>query len=113
MIGSTRQSYPGTSTTASVSGQPVGINMERAASSWEYVNETITMKADFIQLQKPIKPEIREYTRKLKAHKIRINYYGTDSADELRQLFDAGVDFPLVNDVGRLIKVAEQLGIQL
>ena len=88
-------------------------NMERAASSWEYVNETITMKADFIQLQKPIKPEIREYTRKLKAHKIRINYYGTDSADELRQLFDAGVDFPLVNDVGRLIKVAEQLGIQL
>ena len=87
-------------------------NMERQDASWEYLRETITMKADFIQLAGPIDPEFQEFAEELKKHRIRINYFGTDSPDELRTLFKLGIEFPLVNAVGPLMKAAEELGIE-
>lgn len=74
-------------------------NMERQASNWDYVNETIAMKADFIQLKGEITPEYALYTKALKEKGIRINYYGTDSPETMKLLFKYGVDFPLVNDI--------------
>ncbi len=84
-------------------------NMDRRESNWEYVNETIEMKADFIQLRRKITPEYKEYVRALKEKGVRVNYYGTDSPEEIKLLFDYGVDFPLVNDIVHSVKVAEEL----
>ena len=65
-----------------------------------------------IQLLKPINPEFEAYVAKLKNNGVRVNYYGTDAADELRALFAMGVDFPLVNELGKSMKVARALGIE-
>lgn len=43
---------------------------------------------------------------------IRKIYFGTDSAKEIKMLFDYGTDFPLVNDIIHSINVASELGIQ-
>lgn len=74
-------------------------NMERQASNWDYVNATIAMKADFIQMKGEITPEFAQFTSALKKNGIRINYFGTDSPETLELLFGYGVDFPLVNDI--------------
>ncbi len=86
-------------------------NMERQANTLAYVNETIEMKADFIQLLggKSVDPA---HTRRLQERGIRINYYGTNEAEKTRKLFDAGVEFPLADRVGEMLKVADQLGIK-
>lgn len=88
-------------------------NMERQARNWNYVKGTMDINADFIQLLGEIVPEFTEYTRTLKQSGIRINYFGTDSPEEIKRLFDYGVDFPLVNDIVHSVKVAEELNIPL
>ncbi|WP_372950828.1 glycerophosphodiester phosphodiesterase family protein [Mariniphaga sp.] len=87
-------------------------NMERQESNWDYVSGTIEMDADFIQLRGAITPEFEEYAKMLKENGIRINYYGTDSPDEIKMLFDYGIDFPLVNDIVSSISVAKEVGIE-
>jgi len=87
-------------------------NMERRPNVSQYVNETIAMKANFIQLTGEVGPELREHTKRLKENGVRINYFGTDCPQTLRKLFEMGVDFPLVNKIGSSMKVAEELGIQ-
>ncbi len=88
-------------------------NMDRKELNWDYVKGTVEMKADFIQLRRKITPEYKEYVRVLKENGIRVNYYGTDSPEEIELLFDYGVDFPLVNDIVHSVKVAEELNIPL
>ncbi len=75
-------------------------NMDRAGSTAEYVNNTIAMNADFIQLTTRADSVLSTIIPQLKQHQIKINYYGVDSREKLQKLFDAGVDFPLINDVG-------------
>ncbi len=87
-------------------------NMDRRESNWDYVNETIEMKAEFIQLRGAIYPEFAEYTKSLKDHGVQVNYFGTDDPDEIRTLFEYGVDFPLVDDIVNSVHVASELGIQ-
>jgi len=87
-------------------------NMDRQNNSSDYVNGTIDMKADFIQLTGSISPEFADYAKLLKNNHIRVNYYGTDSPEQLRILFDYGIDFPLVNDITNSIRVAAEMGIQ-
>jgi glycerophosphoryl diester phosphodiesterase len=87
-------------------------NMDRQDSSLDYIKETINMKADFIQLNQQITPSFADYAKILKDNGIRINYYGTDSPEEIRMLFEYGIDFPLVNDIIKSIKVVSELGIQ-
>jgi len=78
----------------------------------DYVKKSIDMRADFAQLVGDIVPEMKEWTKDLKANGVRINYYGTTKADEVRALFDLGVDFPLVNNVAELMPVAAELGMK-
>ncbi len=87
-------------------------NMDRQDSNWEYVNATIAMKANFIQLKGKITPEFADYSEALKKNGIRINYFGTDSPEELKLLFNYGVDFPLVNDIVHTIAFSDELGIE-
>ena len=87
-------------------------NMDRKEDNWDYVNGTIDMGADFIQLRRTIYPEFAEYSRLLHENGVRVNYFGTDDPDEIRMLFDYGVDFPLVDDIVSSIKVAADFGIE-
>jgi glycerophosphoryl diester phosphodiesterase len=87
-------------------------NMDRQNANWDYVTGTMDVKADFIQLRGAITPEYSQYTRVLKENGIRVNYYGTDSPDEIKMLLDYGVDFPLVNDIVNTIHIAIESGIQ-
>jgi len=68
-------------------------NMDRRESALIYVKETIAMKADFIQVTQPIDPAFAEYSDMLKEHGIKFNFFGTDSPDEIKKLFEYGVDF--------------------
>lgn len=86
-------------------------NMDRQANSLQYVSETIDMKADFIQLLggDAVDPA---HTKRLREHGIRINYCCANEADKVGALLEAGVEFPLVDRVGAMLKIAEQKGIE-
>lgn len=86
-------------------------NMERPAKLLDYINETIGMKAEFIQLLTKNAVE-SSHTKLLKESGIRINYYYGDEADKVVSLFQMGIDFPLANRVGAMLKVADEEGIE-
>lgn len=84
-------------------------NMERQANTQQYVDETIRMQADFIQLLRGrVDPR---HTRQLVSAGIRINYCCSNDAEQVDQLFRAGVEFPLVDRVSAMLKVADQHSI--
>ncbi len=87
-------------------------NMDRQSSNWEYVNLTVDSGADFIQLKGDISEEYRALTKHLRAKGIRINYFGTDDQNEIRSLFQYGVEFPLVNNIAKSIEYCSSVGIQ-
>lgn len=70
-------------------------NMSRQGGSEAYISGTIARKAEFIQLAHEL-PSPEQIAR-LKEAGIRINYFGTNDPEMMRQLFDLGVDFPLVD----------------
>ncbi|MCF2447021.1 glycerophosphodiester phosphodiesterase [Dyadobacter sp. CY345] len=79
----------------------------------KYVAETIRMKAEFIQLLRPESSEDRKpLIASLKANNVKINYFYAETAKELATLFDLGVDFVLVNNLGELLPETEKLGIE-
>jgi len=86
-------------------------NMERQGGTKGYVDSTIAMKADFIQLAGVFGDELADITKRLREAGVHINYFGTDSPEVLRKWFAAGVEFPLVNKVADLMKVADELGM--
>ncbi|MDG2380938.1 MAG: glycerophosphodiester phosphodiesterase family protein [Pirellulaceae bacterium] len=85
-------------------------NMDRQANSLNYIRETIAMKAEFIQLLggESVDPD---HTALLKQHGIRINYCCANEASKIKSLFRSGVQFPLVDRVAAMLKVAEQSGV--
>lgn len=86
--------------------------MDRQNGSQEYVDATIAMKADFIQLSGPVGDSIAPLTKQLKEAHIRINFFEPKTMDECRKLFELGVEFPLVNDVAGMMAVAKEAGIE-
>ena len=86
--------------------------MERQKSSWNYVNDTIDMKADFIQLIKPFHPQLGAFTAKLSAAGVRINYFGTTSFETVKKLFGLGVEFPLVDNIVEMMREVEKIGVK-
>lgn len=86
-------------------------NMERQGGSMEYAEETIAMKAQFIQLLGKGEVPV-EAVKMLTAAGVRVNYYHDETAEGLRRQWQAGVDFPLVNDLGPAIPVAREFGIE-
>ncbi|HEY1171502.1 MAG TPA: glycerophosphodiester phosphodiesterase family protein [Verrucomicrobiae bacterium] len=86
-------------------------NMDRQANSLDYVQQTIAMKAGFIQLLG--KGEVSaEQVRLLKANGVRVNYYHAETPELVKNLFVNGVDFPLVNDLAAFLPIAKDAGIQ-
>jgi len=85
-------------------------NMERQSHNTLYVTDTINRKCRFLQLRGGLcKPEDMA---RLKRAGVGVNYYGTNDATRLRELFDAGVDFPLVDRTAEMIRAARTLGIE-
>jgi alkaline phosphatase D len=85
-------------------------NMERQANSLRYVNETIAMRADFIQLYGG-KSVNAAHTKRLREHGIRINFCCANGAAVVDALFKAGTEFPLVDQLAAMLKVADRNGI--
>jgi glycerophosphoryl diester phosphodiesterase len=84
--------------------------MERQNRNARYVTDTIDRKCRFIQLRGGLcEPEDMA---RLKKAGVGVNYYGTNDAATLKKLFDAGVDFPLVDRTAEMLQVARSLGIE-
>ncbi|MBA62888.1 MAG: hypothetical protein CMJ76_11040 [Planctomycetaceae bacterium] len=85
-------------------------NMERQANNLQYVKESIEAKADFLQLfgGTTVDPAI---TVLAKQNGLRINFCCTNDKQILETLFAAGVQFPLVDDLERMMKVAQSQDI--
>lgn len=87
-------------------------NMERQEKTEDYVNQTIEKKNEFIQLDKdPVNADIVRYTNTLKEANVNINYCCTDSPEDISKLFEYGVDFVLVNELGKM-KQAMKLSVK-
>ena len=88
-------------------------NMERQGSRIEYVDETIEGEYPFIQLlKKRNDTNLQNDINRLKSNQIRINYYFGDTAEEVKELFEMGVDFILTNQLAEMLKVADSIGIK-
>lgn len=85
-------------------------NMERQANSQQYVDETIAAGADFIQLL-GAEAVATAQTKQLSNAGVRINYCCAKDAPQVKALFAAGVEFPLVDKLSDLIKIADDEGI--
>lgn len=85
-------------------------NMERQSAAADYVRTTIAMKADFIQLagKGEIDPAL---VSELDAAGVRVNYFEAKTPEIAKKLFEAGVDFPLVNDLAAFVALARELGV--
>lgn len=82
--------------------------MERGDSPDEYINNAIAVNADFIQLKERSFSRINEIVAKLKQHNITVNYYHAEDYETMKLLFDAGVDFILINNVEAMMKEAKE-----
>ncbi len=85
-------------------------NMERQANTLQYVNETIQAGYAFIQLLggESVDPML---TKRLRDNGVKVNYCCTNDASMLGRLLEDGVEFPLVDRVGEMLKVADKHGI--
>ena len=88
-------------------------NMERQGDRKEYVNETINGNYSTLQLlKKRDDGSLQNDILELKKHKIRINYYFSNTSEEAIELFDMGIDFILTDRLVELLSTAETLGIE-
>lgn len=86
-------------------------NMERQGNSMAYAEQTIAMKAQFIQLLGKGEVPV-DAVKLLKEAGIRVNYYHDESPEGLLRQWKAGVDFPLVNDLAAAVPIAREFGIE-
>jgi X-Pro dipeptidyl-peptidase len=86
-------------------------NMERQGNSQTYVDETIAAKSKFIQLYGGDTVD-SSHTKQLRESGIRINYCCANEAEKVAALFAAGVEFPLVDKLNDMLKVADIQGIE-
>ena len=94
----------------SVDSQIKICNMDRQANNLKYVNETIQFRCEFIQLLGGISVD-PIHTRRLREQQIRVNYCCTNDSEKVEQLFEDGVEFPLVDRVREMLKVSDKVGI--
>ena len=86
-------------------------NMERQSNAADYARQTIAMKADFIQLlgKGEVDPVL---VAELHEAGVQVNYYSCATPEIARKLFAAGVDFPLVDDLGAFAALAKEMGFR-
>jgi glycerophosphoryl diester phosphodiesterase len=89
-------------------------NMQNQSHGSAYVTDTIRHGDAFLQLYG--QPAAPQDMARLKAAGVRINCFlpnhEPDTPEELTDLFEAGVEFPLVDDLGPMLEAARQLGIE-
>lgn len=84
-------------------------NMERRDGDVSrYIRETIEWKCEFLQLTKLGTPE---EMKMLKDAGVRINYFSAKNPQHFKELFNAGVDFPLVDRTTNFVEIAKELGL--
>jgi glycerophosphoryl diester phosphodiesterase len=84
-------------------------NMERLESRKEYINQTIKKGHHFIQLKNTRDDDgLITAIKKLKQHQIMVNYYHTESADDLKELFENGIDFILTNHLSKMLNITKE-----
>jgi len=86
-------------------------NMGRQGGTRAYVDETIKVNANFIQMAGPLPAEMPEFVKLLKDHAIHVNYFSVEDPVPVRAFFTAGVEFPLVNDPAAMMPIARDFGI--
>jgi len=86
-------------------------NMDRLQTSEQYVQATIESGARFIQFLGS-RPTALDQIGLLNKHQIRVNFCCSNSPETLLKLFDAGVNFVLVDRLDELLRAAEQAGIE-
>lgn len=89
-------------------------NLVRQANREDYVEHAIATRADFLQFHHLRGPLELPLVERAHANGIRVNYFcAPDVADaELDALFGAGVDFVLLDDLGRGLRSASRFGIE-
>ena len=88
-------------------------NMERQGNREEYVKETIEEEFPFIQLLKKRNDKnLKNDIIRLKQNKVKVNYYFGDTKEDVKELFNVGVEFILTNRLEDMLEVAESLGIK-
>ncbi len=88
-------------------------NMQRRGNDVpRYAAETVEHGDAFIQLLRGPGVDWPKEMSAMKEAGVRINYYGTNEPDSLASLYEAGVDFPLVDDVAPMMDAARRLGIE-
>jgi glycerophosphoryl diester phosphodiesterase len=86
-------------------------NMGGRGTAKEYARATIDLRANFIQLQ-AAQPIDGKAIDSLKQSGVRINYCCLAEPKRLGELFDAGIEFVLVDDVAKMLDAAEELGVE-
>ena len=85
-------------------------NMDRQQNSREYVTATIGQQADFIQFLGR-RAVALDLVPRLKQNGVRVNYCCCDDKLAVRELYAAGIEFILVDDVRTMVRAAQQQGI--
>jgi glycerophosphoryl diester phosphodiesterase len=88
-------------------------NMARQVGSRRaYVEDTIARRAQYIQFLSSQGLEgLGEDVKRLHAHGVKVNWYGTEDAALMRKLADMGVDYILTNDLDLCLKVLARQGM--
>jgi glycerophosphoryl diester phosphodiesterase len=86
-------------------------DLERRASREEYVEHAVRSGADFIQLHHRRGVPDPGIVERAQRGGLRVNHFCTPEAAELERLFRARIDFPLVDDVERGLRVAVRFGV--
>jgi len=86
-------------------------NMTRDPDALKYAKETLNSGANYIQFlaRQTLDPQAAEL---LQQNGVRINFCCTNDPDQLSKLFEAGMQFILVDDVGAMLDEAKRLGIE-
>ncbi len=77
-----------------------------------YIRETIEHGDAFIQLRQADPMPTPEQFRQLKEAGVKINFFSVSKPERLAELFELGIDFPLVDNLLPMLERAGELGIE-
>lgn len=88
-------------------------NMQhQGGADTSYPDETIAMGAEYIQIL-GWTDRMPEVCAKLRAHQVTINYCCTSDPALFRRLIEAGIQYPLTNNLDAMIPVLRNLGVPM
>lgn len=85
-------------------------NMENQGYNTRYIDETLAMECRFIQLYGG--ESLAVDIERLRNAGVYINYFYSNDQEELKELFERGVDFVLADKSKEMLDVAQTIGIQ-